>query len=96
MVRERDRRKIVWPSYFDVRLSRANGRRVPKAICVEKPDLSMLSEALQSMNLDFEIQKDSSFPARWWRREGRALVDTDIPKMELLTAIGKELKKTTQ
>lgn len=96
MVRERDRRKIVWPSYFDVRLSRANGRRVPKGICVEKPDIAMLSEALQSMNLDFELQKDKSFPARWWRREGRALVDTDIPKMELLMAIGKELKKTTQ
>ena len=92
MARERESRKVVWPSYFDVRLSRAGGRRIPKAFCVENPDLNMISNALKSLNIKFEAQQDKSYPSRWWRKEGRLLVDTQLKKPKLLLTIGKKLK----
>ena len=92
MVRERDSRKVVWPSYFDVRLSRDGGRRIPKAYCVENPDLQMLSNALKSLNMKFEAQQDKAYPSRWWKKEGRLLVETQMKKPKLLLLIGKKLK----
>jgi len=92
LVRERDSRKVVWPSYFDVRLSRDGGRRIPKAYCVENPDLQMLSNALKSLNMKFEAQQDKAYPSRWWKKEGRLLVETQMKKPKLLLLIGKKLK----
>lgn len=92
MVRERDSRKVVWPSYFDVRLSRASGRRIPKAFCVENPDLNMISSALKSLNIEFETQQDKAYPSKWWKKEGRLLVETELTKPKLLLAIGKKMK----
>jgi len=92
LVRERDCRKVVWPSYFDVRLSRAGGRRIPKAYCVENPDLNMISNALKSLSIRFEAQQEKSYPPRWWKKEGRLLVDTQLKKPKLLMVIGKKLK----
>jgi signal recognition particle subunit SRP19 len=93
LVRERDSRKVIWPSYFDVRSSRADGRRIPKAFCVENPDLNMMSNAVRSLNLKFEAQQDKAYPSRWWKKEGRLLVATEMKKPKLLLAIGKKLKK---
>lgn len=92
MVRERDSRRVVWPSYFDVRLSRADGRRIPKAFCVENPDLQMISSAAGALKLKFEAEQDKAYPSRWWKKEGRLLVDTDMKKPKLLLMIGKKLK----
>lgn len=92
MARDRDDRKVVWPSYFDVRLSRAGGRRIPKAFCVENPDLGMISNAVKSLKLKFEPQQDKAYPSKWWKKEGRLLIETDMKKPKLLMAIGKKLK----
>ncbi|MDH4123495.1 MAG: signal recognition particle protein Srp19 [Thermoplasmata archaeon] len=92
MARERDRGKIIWPSYFDIRLPESGGRRVKKALCIENPDIEKLSEALKKLNLKFEIERDKAYPSKWWKKEGRLVVDTDMKKSALLTAIGKKLK----
>jgi len=92
LVRERDSRKVVWPSYFDVKLSRGSGRRIPKAFCVENPDLNMIASALKSLNIKFEAQQDKAYPSKWWKKEGRALVETKLTKPKLLLAIGKKMK----
>lgn len=93
MVREKENRKVIWPSYFDVRLSRAGGRRIPKAFCIENPDLTAISLAAKSLNLKFEAQPEKAYPSRWWKKEGRLLVSTNMKKPALLAAIGKKLKK---
>lgn len=93
MARDRDKRKIIWPSYFDVKLSRADGRRLKKASCIENPDIQKISDALRSLNLKHEVQSDKSFPSRWFKKEGRVLVETDMTKMKLLNAISNKLKK---
>lgn len=92
MVRERDRRKAIWPTYYDIRLSRAEGRRLPKRFCLENPDIDSISGALKALKMDFEIEEDKAFPSCWWKREGRALVNTDLPKTKLLLEIGRKLK----
>lgn len=96
MARDRDRRKVVWPSYFDVKLSKAAGRRLRKAFCIDNPDTQKISDALRSLNLKHEVQSDKAFPSRWWKKEGRVLVDTDMTKVKLLQTIGKKLQKRAE
>lgn len=93
MARDRDKRKIVWPSYFDIGLSRAEGRRVPKAQSIDSPDLEKLAEAAKKLKLIFDTEPGMAYPSRWWKKEGRLLVDSELPKTELLMKIGKTLKK---
>lgn len=93
LVHERDRRKVIWPSYFDSRLSRDAGRRARKSYCIEKPDIERLSLVLKSMNLKFEVEKDKKHPARWWENEGRIRVETNMPKSKLIEAIAIRLRK---
>ena len=93
MARDRDRRKVIWPSYFDIGLSRAEGRRVPKAQSIDNPDIEKLADAAKRLRLDFDMEREKAYPSRWWKREGRLLIDSELPKTELLVKIGKTLKK---
>lgn len=93
MARDRDRRKILWPSYFNVKLSRAQGRRIPKAYCIENPNVDAISAVLKSLKYSFEVEPGKAFPSKWWKNEGRIVVDTDMAKTQLITEIGKKLKK---
>ena len=52
----------------------------------------MISNALKSLSIRFEAQQEKSYPPRWWKKEGRLLVDTQLKKPKLLMVIGKKLK----
>ena len=42
---------IIWPTYFDTNKSRAEGRRVPKAMAVLSPKILEIKEAVDKLGL---------------------------------------------
>jgi len=60
---------------------------------MENPDIAALSKSLEKLDLSFEVEKEKAYPSRWWKKEGRILVDIEMPKTKLLTEIGKKLKE---
>ena len=52
----------LWPEYFDKGLTRAQGRRLPKDICVAKPDLDMIAKGAMLLDLEYEVREDMSYP----------------------------------
>lgn len=87
----RRRGKVIYPSYFDSRLSRSEGRRVPRDLSVRGPSLQELVRALSSLPMRFEVEKDKKRPSRWYRSEGRVIVDYEGRKEQLLKIIAAEL-----
>ena len=89
MVSKDDHKVIIWPIYFDKSLSRLQGRRISKKLAIDKPDIDKIARAAKSLGLSFIIEKNSSYPSRYWKREGRLVFDNINNKNKLLHQIAK-------
>ena len=84
--------RTIYPCYFDVSLTRKEGRRVAKSEAVPQPNLSRLARAAKSAGITVAEEDASKFhPARWFAREGRLVVDFAGSKEELLHKIASAL-----
>ena len=84
--------RTIDPCYFDVSLTRKEGRRVAKSEAVPQPNLSRLARAAKSAGITVaEEDTSKSHPARWFAREGRLVVDFAGSKEELLHKIASAL-----
>jgi signal recognition particle subunit SRP19 len=92
MVSRNEAKYVIWPIYFDNKISRLNGRKVSKKDAVEKPSLEDINKAAKSLGLNPEIQEDVSYPGRFWKKEGRILVDKKQSKGKILRNIASKLK----
>jgi signal recognition particle subunit SRP19 len=92
MVRTRTDRIILWPSYFDSKKSRAEGRRVSKKIAVANPRSEDILKAVQELGLKATHHPDKAYPGNWWEKEGLVSVEKALPKTELIAKVSARLK----
>ncbi|MEM0448959.1 MAG: signal recognition particle subunit SRP19/SEC65 family protein [Methanomassiliicoccales archaeon] len=85
---------VLWPEYFDVALSRAEGRKVRKELAVSSPTVEMISKACQSLGLEHKIEINKAYPSKWYDKKGRVLVERSMPKTLLLLKVGERLART--
>ena len=86
---------IVYPEYFDYRLSRRLGRRLPLKYCLKNPTLEEIVEAIRKLKLPVIIEEDKHHPSNWFERKGRVKVKflgKKYRKTVVLKAIAKNLK----
>ena len=91
MVSKGEDRYVVYPVYFDKSVSRLSGRKVSKKHAVEKPSAENIVKAAKSLKLNPILEKDCAHPSRYWKKEGRILVDKKASKSKLLTQIANRL-----
>jgi signal recognition particle subunit SRP19 len=82
---------VVYPEYFDSRLSRKAGRRIPKDSAREGPTLEDLERAARAAGLEPRTEPKSAFPSRWWEHRGRLVVKKKTTKERTLRLIAKKL-----
>jgi len=84
----RKRFYVIYPEYFDKKLSRSQGRKVSLDIAAEEPSLKKLIFACKKLKIDYEEEEDKSYPTRWWEQNGRLLIPIDrknkVPKSEII------------
>jgi signal recognition particle subunit SRP19 len=86
------KRLVLWPSYFDSRLTRKEGRRVPKSLSVESPTIEELAEAAKTLDLNPEVEPDKAYPSTPWVK-GRLYVSKLQSKQEIIKKVGGLLKE---
>ena len=95
-------RLSIWPGYFNAKLSRRNGRRVPKDASVIKPDLEGLFLAARKVGLrKIKREEGTNHPSRPHAGEGRLWVSKVGSKQsiganskeEILQLIGGEWRQ---
>ena len=65
----------LWTGYFDSRLSRSNGRRVPKQASIPKPTLESVVWAARSAGVrKMRQEPEASHPSRPYAKEGRLVM----------------------
>ncbi|GIR27913.1 MAG: signal recognition particle [Methanobacteriota archaeon] len=87
---------VIFPEYFDVRLKRSEGRKVPASEAVKSPNIDELSIILSKLDCDFTISK-GRYPGNWSNSKGCLKVKAQFSKTQLLHKLGaglKELRKT--
>lgn len=83
----------VWPQYLNKKLTLSEGRKVAKEYAVSDPTLSDVEKALKRLNLQYTLEKDAKYPGKWYEKSGRALVEWEGTKLDLIREIGLKIKE---
>lgn len=84
---------ILWPVYFDLAKTRKEGRKVPKALASENPQIQKILDASAKLGLNPVEDRNSRYPRFWWDKTGKILVDKKDKKYSLILSIARELKR---
>lgn len=83
----------IWPQYLNKNLSLSEGRKISKEIAVTSPTISEIERALKRLGFTYEIERDKAYPGKWYEKSGRALVEYDNTKLELIKEISLKIKE---
>jgi signal recognition particle subunit SRP19 len=83
---------VLYPAYFELRISRSDGRMVAKKNAIEGPTAQLMYEAVKSLGLDCILELEKSYPRFWYKTSGRVLVEPKMKKAELLEKVALKLK----
>ena len=96
MAYDDDNAIVLWPEYFDISRSRAEGRRLPKSLCVDKPDLHIIAKGAMILALEYKIIEDAAYPSNSNEKNGCVRVEKGkMKKTTLLSKIGETLVKNS-
>ena len=84
---------VIWPAYLNREKTRAEGRIISKKSAIADPTLDEITKAAQNLGFMPVVQKDKSYPASWWEKSGRVLIDNNQPKNTYVRQIAAEIKK---
>jgi signal recognition particle subunit SRP19 len=82
--------RILYPCYFNVAYSRAEGRRVPRSLGVKAPALADLERVLTKLGIAYRAE-ENHHPEHWIRREGRVVVTWPESKELLIKKVAQRL-----
>jgi signal recognition particle subunit SRP19 len=92
-MRKLENQAIIWPAYFDIGKSRAEGRRVPKNQAIISPKIAEIKEAADNLNLQNEINLEARFPKNHWAKTGMLLVEKREAKEAIIRKLANQLLK---
>ena len=84
---------VFYPEYFDINLSRAEGRRLSKKIAIKAPRLKELYIAAKRANLEAVLDESKSYSRRWWENRGAITITKIDAKTSVLNTLGKSLRE---
>ncbi|PKK81239.1 MAG: signal recognition particle protein Srp19 [Thermoplasmata archaeon HGW-Thermoplasmata-2] len=96
MVSKGEGKLVLWPAYFDVSLSKEEGRRVPKSLAVQNPTLEQMEKACSSLGLNPVRESDKAYSSKWYGASGRILIDDKGPKAQIIKQIAEKIKGVQQ
>jgi signal recognition particle subunit SRP19 len=84
---------VIWPIYFDIDASKKEGRKVGKELAVKNPTADEIFKAAKKLGLN-PVKEEKAYPKRWWRREGRVLVEKKGRKTDIIKRIAEIIKQS--
>ncbi|NHK31911.1 MAG: hypothetical protein FK730_11205 [Asgard group archaeon] len=85
--------RIIYPEYFDKNLSWKMGRRVPKRLAYETPELKRVALAAQKAGFEVFLDSKKHYSKNWHEKRGRFLIAKDGSKEKQLRDIAKNIPK---
>ena len=92
MVSKGDDIWVVYPLYFDISVSRKDGRRVPRSLALDNPRCEEIKASLDSLDISCAIE-DKEHPSIWNKKQKRVLVRKTVNKAALLQLLAEKMKE---
>ena len=89
-------RFVLWPRYFDARLSHAEGRRVPESLAVKAPDARWVETAAKRLHLDPQVEEDARHPSVPYEKSGRVLVARKGSKAKIVQQVAAKMRESQE
>ena len=71
-------------------------QRLPKSLCVDKPDLDIIAKGAMILDLEYKIIEDAAYPSNSNEKNGCVRVEKGkMKKTTLLSKIGETLVKNS-
>lgn len=83
----------IWPQYLNKNLSLKEGRKIALEDSVKDPSMNEIEKALKRLGLKYNIDKERSYPGKWYEKSGRVLVEWDKTKLELIREVSLKIKE---
>lgn len=83
----------IWPQYLNENLSLKEGRKISKEDSVKDPSMNEIEKALKRLGLSYNIDKQRAYPGKWYEKSGRALVEWEGTKLELIREVSLKIKE---
>lgn len=83
---------VIWPAFIDSELSRSQGRRLARRLCVKSPKAEEMLESARSLGFECEIAS-KAFPKRWYSETKALLVDQKLARPEAIRRIAEETRR---
>lgn len=84
--------RFLYPCYFNVELTRSEGRRVAKTLAVASPNLAQVARAAKQCDLTvLDEERDVRHPTHWFSSDGRLRIEYEGSKEELLQKVAHKL-----
>ena len=83
----------IWPQYLNENLSLKEGRKISKEDAVKDPSMNEIEKALKRLGLSYNIDKERAYPGKWYEKSGRALVEWEGTKLELIREVSLKIKE---
>ena len=83
----------IWPQYLNENLSLKEGRKISKEDAVKDPSMNEIEKALKRLGLSYNIDKERAYPGKWYEKSGRALVEWEGTKLELIREVSMKIKE---
>ncbi len=93
MAFDADKAWVLWPEYFDINRTRAQGRRVKKNQAIAEPQMANIIKAVEKVGLQWKMEEGKAYPGAWWNKQGLLLVENSMPKSQLLPKVAEALKQ---
>jgi signal recognition particle subunit SRP19 len=84
---------VIWPAYFDIDRSRAEGRVIPKNLAIESPTAEEIYEVCSGLKKSPVLEDKRRMPGAAWAKPGRVLIKNEGPKLKALKEIAASLQR---
>ena len=92
MPSKKNRQIVIYPEYFDSKLTRLEGRRVSNDHAVPSPSLQDVASAVRRAGFKSSVEEDAGYPRHWWKKRGRVLISPGSLKTDVIRKVAEQLK----
>lgn len=82
----------IYTAYLDSSKTRSGGRRVPRHLAVENPQVEELIAAASLLGLN-PVRDNVRYPKSWWEELDAVKVDKKTSKQQLLKLLAEKIKE---
>jgi len=83
---------IIYPDYFDAKISRSACRKVSEALSFQNPTSEEIAKIARSLGYKVTVE-EKHHPAFWYKKRGRIAVESDEKKSKIIKKIAEARKK---